>query len=304
MNKNDSANTISTLITNGFHIEKVERLSPENSVLNIYRYDKLGAKVCYSILFSDDLEDDCVFKNHLLKIAKSYNSMPLIVSDNISLADIKSYTKKAFFDFFGGIINTGLILIPNLPDLLDELGHNGLPTGLMGTPDDLHETYVCECLQFMMESPTRRYGIERRFQSLPDGVVLGKGGFMILVDSKSYSDGFDFKADDIKRFASYIEDFNGRYSPYFGKIFTFVVISGHFNDSEKSIRNRSDELYKSCNCKLSCIQSKELGLFVQKIRTMPEIRGSILWKNLFSEFYIEEKHLDHEISRILKDKIH
>src|SRR5262249_52968181 len=156
-----------------------------------------------------------------------------------------TYTRDEFFGFFGGIINTGLILIPNLPQILDQLGHNKLPNGLTGDPDDLQELYVKECLQFIMESPTRRYGIDRCFESLPDGVVLSKEGFMLLFDSKSYSKGFSFEADDIKRFKSYVEDFRHRYSGLFGNILSFVVVTGEFKDSAGAIAGRSNELYRA-----------------------------------------------------------
>ena len=48
------ANIISTLVTNGFNVEKVDRLPHENTIIHTYKYDKLGAKVNYSILFTGD----------------------------------------------------------------------------------------------------------------------------------------------------------------------------------------------------------------------------------------------------------
>lgn len=299
----DFGNIISTLITNGFHISKVERLSGNNQIINTYKFDKLGAAVRYSILFSDNSGTDNIIK-YLKGVSKRYKSRPIIVSDIISTPDLKIFTKDEFFNTLGGYVNTGLILIPNLEEVLDILGHNNLPIGLSGKPDDLHEIYIAECLQFIMSSPTKRYGIDRLFESLPDGIVLGKDKYMILLDSKAYSKGFEFSADDIKRFASYILDFNQRYSQFFGSIFTFVVVTGKFNDSVQSIENKSDELYKLVNCKLTCIQSKELGQIVELIKTKPELRLSLNWKNIFTETIIEKRHVQREITRVEKDKIH
>src|SRR5690606_30053412 len=140
--------------------------------------------------------------------------------------------------------------------------------------------------------------------SLPDGVVLGKDKYMILLDSKAYTKGFDFSADDIKRFSSYISDFNERYGQFFGSIFSFIVVSGKFNDSIGSIQKRSKELYNLSNCRLSCIESKVLGEIVELLRTKPKIRNSINWKNIFTETIIEKKYVQSEIKRIDKDKIH
>lgn len=297
------SNIVSTLVTNGFHINHVDRFSPDNQIISTYKYDKLGAEIRYSILFSADTTKTPILES-LEEIAKAYNSKPILISDHLAALDFKIYTSKQFFDFFGGIVNTGLILIPNLYDILHELGHNMLPRGLTGEPEDLHELYTSECFQFIFESPTRRYGSDRLFTKLPDGIILCRDKFMILFDSKAYKDGFEFKSDDINRFTFYVNDFNYRYSSYFGNIFSFVIVSGHFNDSEKSISNRSAELYQQCNCKISCISSKELGSIVQLIINNPSIRSSINWKNIFSNLIVETKFVQQEINRINKDKIH
>lgn len=296
-------NIISTFITNSFHISKVERVINGNNIISVYKFDSLGAEIRYSILFTN-LYEVGTLKKFLKKIAKRYSSVPIIVGDNVKTDECKCYTKAEFYKVLGGYVNTGLILIPNLSNVLNELGHNKLPIGLTGEPDDLHEIYIAECFQFIMSSPTRRYGKDRLFESLPDGVVLGKDKYMILLDSKAYSNGFDFSADDIKRFSSYISDLNERYAQFFGFIFAFIVVAGKFNDSIDSIQNRSNDLYKLSNCRLTCIESRVLGEIVVLLKTKPKIRSSINWKNIFTESIVEKKHVQIEIKRIEKDKIH
>ncbi len=302
MEKEQFLNLIATLVTNGFHIHKIDRLSPENVIINARKYDRLGAEVRYSIMFSEDYRETALVES-LKKISTAYGSHSLYVNDNYILEHISSYSQKNFFDFFGGIVNTGLTLIPDLPTILNELGHNRLPGTLKGDPEDLHELYIAECLQLILESPTRRYGQERAFESLPDGVVIGKN-FMVLIDSKAYAKGFPFQADDMKRFASYVEDFNNRYSQYLGRVFTFLVVSGSFPDSEKSINGRSDELYKMCGCKLSYLTSLELGNIVQLLQKLPQERSSLNWQNILINQQIEMKHIKQEIKKIQKDKMH
>lgn len=303
MTSSNFSNTIATLVTNGFHLTKIDRISATNYIFEIYKFDKLGAEVRYCLLFSEDKFETSVL-DMLISVAKRNGANPILINDSLNSTKCPCYTNELFFDLFGGIINTGLILIPNLSEILDKLGHNKRIENLEGDPDDLHEIYVRECLQFLMVSPSRRYGKDRLFESLPDVVVLNKDGFMILIDSKAYEKGFDFTSDDIKRFASYVKDFDHKYSQYFGNVFTFLVISGHFNDSYDSIENRSNELYKLCHCKLSCIKSSELAEIVQLLQTNPEIRGSINWQNILTELIIEKRLLRPEINRITKDKIH
>lgn len=298
---------ISTLLVNGFNIKKSERIDKNNIIFDLYKYDKLGAEIRYSIWFANEIEETPLVET-VLNISSNYKSTPLIICDSKITDKCKVYSYEEFFDFFGGIVNTGLILIPELPSVLNELGLNKLPESLVGSPDDLHELYIKECLQFVLESPTRRYGKDRSFESLPDGLVMGKNKFMILYDSKAYSikkktAGFEFTADDIKRFGGYVNDFNKRYAPFFGNVFSFVVVTGNFADSESSISNRSDELYKLCNCKLTCIKSEELGKIVQFLLKKPLLRSSILWENIFNKLNVDLNSLKKEVERIEKDKL-
>ena len=299
----DFSNIISTLVINGFHIKHIERFSATTPIVHTYKYDKLGATIRYSILFSEDKEETAVLDS-LERSAKNWGALPLMVNDNLQTNKVKSHTKEQFFDFFGGIVNTGLILIPNLPQILNELGHNQLPLGLTGKPEELLEVYTSECLQYIFESPTRRYGSDRLFEKLPDGIVLCKGRFLVLFDAKAYKDGFEFDSKTINSLKGYVEEFTQKYSAYFGNIFSVVVISGHFNDSKKALEGRSDELYKLCSCKLSTITGVELGNIIQLLKDNSDIKGSVNWKNIFANTIAETKHLQQEMDKIRKDKIH
>lgn len=300
--KIDFSDIISTLIINGFHIHHVDRFSA-NQIIHTYKYDRLGAQVRYSVLFSQDNNETAVLQS-LQKSAATFNALPIMVNDNLQSNKINSYTQEKFFDFFGGVVNTGLILIPNLSQILDELGHNKLPDGLTGVPEDLLELYTSECLQYIFESPTRRYGSDRLFEKLPDGIILCKGRFMILFDAKAYKDGFNFDSKTINSLKGYVEEFTKKYSSYFGSIFTVIVVSGHFNDSHNALEGRADELYKLCNCKISTITGKELGNIVQLVKDNLNIRNSIDWKNVFANVIAETKYVQHEINKILKDKLY
>lgn len=303
MSKFKNIDLFTTLLTNGFQIDKTDRFANSNIILNIRKFDKLGAEVKYSILFTDNKEELGITSS-LITVANDYNAKPIIVCDNFKSTKCISFTFKEFFSFFGGLINTGLLLIPDLPNILESLGKNLLPKGLEGDPDTLHEIYVKESLQFILQSPTRSYGQDRLFESLPDGLVICKNKMQILYDSKAYSKGFDFSADDIKRFASYVIDFNDRYSRTIGEVFTFTVITGRFKANPKTIQKRSDYLYSLCSCKLSCIESRELGDIVQQLQIEPEVRSSIDWKHIFSALMINKALVNKEISRIKKDNIY
>ncbi|WP_276374287.1 hypothetical protein [Chryseolinea sp. H1M3-3] len=303
MQKEELSNLICTLTINGFHLGKVERLTPDNVIVNCHKYDKLGGRVNYSILLSEDKAESASCDSLWRMESNGENSKAILINDYFASARFDSYTKARFFDTLGGMVNTGLILIPNLSEILNQLGHNVLPLGLIGKPDDLHELYVKECLQFIMASPVRRYGIDRAFQKLPDGVVLGKERILIPIDSKAYSNGYSISADDIKRFAFYCTDFRQRYSHDYGPVYSFLVITGTLSDSGESISNRSNELYNECNVKLNCIESKVLGLMVEALKNEPHLKSALNWKNIFLKPTIELKQFEIELDRIRKDKI-
>lgn len=302
MDKTELSNLICTLTINGFHLENVERLTPDSVIVNCHKFDKLGGRVIYNVLLSNDKTESSSCDS-LSKMASDENSKGILINDNFVSTRFDTYTKQNFFDLLGGMVNTGLILIPNLPKILGQLGHNALPTGLLGKANDLHERYVKECLQFVMGSPVRRYGIDRSFQKLPDGVVLGKERVLIPIDSKAYAKGYSISSDDINRFAFYCKDFSKRYANDYGPVYTFLVITGTLSDSADSISNRSNELYNECGVKLNCIESKTLALMVESLKNEPHLKGALNWKNIFIKPIVEFKHLETELTRIRKDKI-
>lgn len=300
MNKDDLNSFITTLVINNFHLKSVNRISDGNSIINTFKIDKLGAKINYSILVNT-ANPNSILIDTLLETSSGLNSTPLVVSDSLSSDKSVIYSFSEFSDLIGGFINTGLILIPNLSDILRALGHNTLYEGLAGKPDKLLEIYSKECLQYLMVSPAKRFGSDRLFESLPDGIVLGKNRLIIQFDAKAYSEGFSFRADDIERFSKYVNDFNNRYSQYLGRIYYFLIVSGNFNDSIESINKRSDELFKRCQAKLTCTKSEDLGKIVKVVSKTPSLRNAIDWNNVLINCQVSENSIYKELKRIQKD---
>lgn len=287
---------------NGFHVDKVERITSSTFILNFHKYGDLGAQIYYSLLLcNEDLKQS--YLSTLKIYANKQNATQIVVSKESPSRDILTFTPGDFFEGIGGFIDTGLVLVPQLEEFLKKLGHNILPEELAGSPDALLELYSNSCLQYILNSKGVHYGTDRLFESLPDGVILGRSNLIIQFDSKAYSEGFKFSADDIKRFAQYIEDFNKKYASYLGPVFTFIVISGSFEDSKKSLNNRSKELYSLCQTNLSVLNCEELASITTFIKNHPEYRNSINWHDVFSETVIESCLIKDQIDQIKKDKI-
>jgi hypothetical protein len=293
---------LSSLMINGLRIESMTRPNQSSLLCTVYKFDKLGAAIRYTFLFSSEQVNEPLVQ--ILKTtASGTQSLPILICDVVFGNDVKQFSMRTFFESIGGWTNTGLILIDGLPDIIDELGHNKCPAGLTGSPSDLLEIYTKEALQYLLDSPAKRYGQDRIFESLPDGLVLGKNRLNILFDAKAYAEGYSVSADDVKRYTSYVQDFNDRYSSFVGRVYSFTIVTGRFIDSSESLQNRRDELYRLCQTQLSCITARTLGNLVQLARPQSTFVSSVKWVNIFSQNMITEKMLEDELTRIKKDNI-
>lgn len=293
---------LQTLIVNGFDLSSIRKLARDKTILNVNKFDTLGAEIKYSLLLSSG-KPNIQLLDSLQITSSDLNSTPIVISDNLSTKDFKVYTISQFEGFFGGFVNTIIILIDDLANVLQDLGFNKQYDGIVGKPDELFESYTKECLQFLLNSRARLYGNKRRGESLPDGVVIAKDGTIILFDSKACKDGYKFKSDDINRFATYVNKFNKMYSKDLGNVFCFLVISSDFRDSENLIRKRSNTLYTQTGTKLACMRSTELAKATNEIRKHQEYRNSINWKEIFVNEIVSTQKLKREISKIKKDKL-
>jgi len=285
---------------NGFHISSVNEITPNSTLVDVIKHDTFGASIRYSFLHSNEAITPQIEQNVVINAA-GLDSTPVFINDNYHSETHKHHKTNDFYKLIGGIVNTGLILVSNIEEILQDLGMNKLPLGLQGNPDELLETYIKEVLQYLLDSPARRYGSDRLFESVPDGLLIGRDNTPLLFDAKSYEHGYKFCSDDIKRFASYVNDFNGRYEMTLGKIYSFIVVSGEFKDSVDSINSRAENLYKLCSTNLSCISSKELGAIVNLVRDNHSRRNSVDWKDIFSKRVITVDLVKKELERSVKD---
>jgi hypothetical protein len=241
-------------------------------------------------------------KEALIKSAKGNYQVPLLVEDCREKRD-GVLRLKDFLDRLGGPIDVWLPLSSDFEAMLNTLGHNKLVEGMVGKADDSFEEAVKQGLQFLFGSRVIRYGQERLFEKLPDGVGFAQSDALILYDAKAYGKGYKFSQDSIRTFSDYVRKFNDRYSGYVGKVYAFVVISGDFADSEKALKSRDSELYASCQTRLVCLNAVQLAKLVNLIRDKISFRNAIDWKRILAATPLEEKELEAELKRIAKDKI-
>lgn len=293
----DVGRFVRTLLLNGYMIDSVQR-SDAAQIFEAHRVDELGARVAYAFLVASDPGEGVM--TPFVKRAEELRATPIGLGDfSTPLFPVLSF--PAFYRILGGSIDEGVVYDDDLPSKLDALGHNRVPSGLFGKADDLLEDFTKQCLQFVTGRRSLRYGKERLFEAVPDGIVFED--LAVLVDSKAYSAGFIIEADDLKRFASYVADFNRRYRHELGSIHSFVVVTGHFEQDITALEARRSELYAECKTQLTCLKASDLGEMVKQVRLVPSYRKAIAWKRLFSTLVLTPEMVRQELDRIRKDGV-
>jgi hypothetical protein len=163
------------------------------------------------------------------------------------------------------------------------------------------ERNVAICLQFLTGYKARHWGADRRFEKLPDGVLPGP--FVLLYDGKAYENPYSVSADDMRRFSSYVKDFEARYSAHLGRVFSFVVAAGDFEETVDQRQRRSGELYAVCGTPLCYLAARDLGAMVELVRATPALRGSVDWRQLFAGPTATQQPLRDQLRRIEKDRL-
>jgi hypothetical protein len=184
------------------------------------------------------------------------------------------------FSLLGGEVSSVLPLEAEYGRNLMTLAKNTLPTGMNGTPDDLFEAYVHAGFQFLLRGRVIRYGQNRRFEAVPDGLVLSKNAPLMLYDTKAAKEPFKITRTSIRQFADYIRQFHNRYEDFVGRVHAFLVVSNRFQ-SRAALMIRSNELYGDCGVPLICVTANSIAEMVSMFADRPVYRSVVDWKNIF-----------------------
>lgn len=273
---------VRTLLGSGFEVTNVAR-KPSCLVFHARRGDELGVRTNYLLALSGENRLSRTDIAGLRRTA-TYRSASLVVigeppetdSDDLPVISTGEFLRK-----LGGAISSYLPLEPSYAEQLTTLGLNKLPLGLKGEPDDLFEEYVHIGLQFLLQKRVVRYGQDRRFETLPDGVVLGGKSLVLLYDCKAAKEGYEISRNSIRQFGDYVQSFHRRYEAYIGRVHAFLVISGYFQ-SPSTFDERSRDLQAECQVPLVFLTAEELGKIIQILVKQPTYRQSLEWKRIFA----------------------
>jgi hypothetical protein len=147
-----------------------------------------------------------------------------------------------------------------------------------------------------------RYGQDRRFETLPDGVVLGGESLILLYDCKAAKEGYDVSRATIRQFADYVRSFHRRYEAYMGRVHAFLVISGYFQ-SPGTFDDRSRDLIAECQVPLVFLTAEDMGKIIGMLVKRPAFRQSLEWKRIFSGGVMHASDVRKNLQARIRDRV-
>lgn len=299
---NQVSTIIRTLVGSGFQLDNVSS-KPSHLVLRAYRTDEFGIRWRYVIAYTGGNTLSGPAIAGLRKVASNDKaSLVIIGTTRETHAEIPVISLNDFVGRMGGSIPSFLPLESEYAAHLSSLGLNKRPSGITGRTDDLFEAYVHAGLQFILQRKVIRYGQERLFEVVPDGLVFGRDSLQLLYDCKAYAKGYPISRDSIRQFADYVRNFHSRYERYVGRLHAFLVISGKFK-SEGTLEERARELYSECQVPLVFMSADTMGNIVSLLASAPVFRQSIDWKIIFSATIVNVAAVKKDLAARRKDGV-
>jgi len=295
---------VRTLLTGGYTIDACDRPAPGAVVMRIRKREALGGEARTVVLFTRTAGRALI--SRLTRDAVDYRGASTAVALGNPLRlppEVRQFTASAFFSLLGGEIRTDRIFNPKLSAIMQALGHRRVPEPLQGKAETLLEGYSQDGFSYLLESSVRRFGQDRAFEKLPDALVLARDRFNVCLDAKAYRGGYHPTAADMRAFADYIREFNGRYSEFVGPIAMFVVISGSFYRSQKALANRANELLSAVATPLVFMRAKDLAAAINLLRPHGHRRGALDWRKILVPPLFDLGRLKAELHRVMRDGV-
>jgi hypothetical protein len=294
---------IRTLLSVGFQIVTTEH-KPSYIGLIASRIDDFGVKSRY--LFACSASDRTITEDDqvaLQRLANHHNAALVVIgSVAVASAQVPVLTVEELLGRLGGPVKALLPLEPGYPEALSILGHNELPPGFAGKPDTIFEEYVHAGLEFTLQDRVVRYGQERLFEALPDGLVAGHRSPLMMYDAKAAKSGYEVTANSIRQFGDYVRTFHSRYESYTGRLFAFVLVSGHF-ETEGSLEDRCSQLFADCGVPLRTLTAEEMARIVALFADRPRYRGAIDWRSIFSKTIVTAASVEENLEARKRDGV-
>ena len=293
------ATCVRSLTINGYVLDRAHS-DYGYTILDFHRYDHFSVRIAYSFVLYESISPSTI--KSIVKAATKRNASVVLIGAK-RFPGVPCLTWEDFVGKMGGPVPSWTVVDPEFSRKLQDLAQNKLPPEMEGQPDTLFENMVKEALQFLFSDRVIQYGQERLFEKVPDGIAFVTHHWPILYDCKAYGKGYSVNADDVRRFADYVNEFNRRYATIYHSVQTFLVVTGELADSGQSLERRVVDLRAACNAQLVVVCAEDLGEIVTLLVGAPASRRSIDWKRLLASNKLVAKDVREELDRIARDQL-
>ena len=291
-----------TLFANGYLIEGARQVG-KVCLLRCSRTDHFDNRLAYLIGICQSGYSQATAEE-VRKLAADEKAIPVLVGEVAQSAPSAVFSMDAFLARFGGPVESLLPLEPTFAEQLRTLGNNELPNELPGPADKRFEEHVRAGLQFMFGTRVLGYGKGRSGQSVPDGLALRTGSY-VLYDAKASAAGYKLQKEEMRKFADYVDDFHARYKKLLGPAFAFLVVSATFQDDPQRLEDRSNELFAMTKTtKLCCLDAEGMVAGIEVVRADPRLREGIDWNGLLARAILTRRAFEDAAKAAKKDQIH
>ena len=299
---NDKLTVFRALVGAGFTPLDVQP-APNYHLFKVSRTELLGSKVCYMIAVASHRLSNSDVEWLVKEAHRQGKALVLVGETDARPEDVPVLSYAQFLDRLGGPVFSLLPLDDAYAAHLVTLGHNTLPVGMIGRPDDLFEQYVYAGLQYLFRARVVRYGQDRRFEPVPDGIAIGNDIPLMLYDAKAAAKGYEMSMDAVRQFSDYVEEFNRCYETQVGKVGYFLVISGSFDNEEDALEERSRDVQAKTGVPLSFLTADVLGSIVKRLVQEPFLRPTLNWRRIFARPVVRLQDVEKQLRARNKDGV-
>ena len=267
------------------------------------RIDEFGAARPYFVAFALNKPTPQMLESW--RESARWHAASLVVVADDGPDDAARLSWSAFAARLGGVVPSALPLEPSYSQDLVALGRNRLPPEFTdGTAEEKYEVYVGAGLEFLLGSRVIRYGAQRRFEAVPDGLMLPHGErAAFLYDAKAYDPSFGIERDDLRRFADYTTRYNDRYAHHLGPVRAFMVVSTEFAHKIEARRSQSQRLLADAGVPLSFMKSADLAAIVARFAQRPWTRNSLRWTEILTQLEVTDAVVERALSELDRDGV-
>ena len=290
---------VRTLLVGGYTLSGSAERQPTHIEIRCEKASVFGVYVRFLIAISeaDDFTQEQM--EDIRRIGSAENRTPVFVagdSTNVQLG------WQEFLMSLGGEVPSWRAVSTTFSSALLTAAKNKLPPKTTGEAWLVFEDLVSDGLEFVFGRRTHRLGGRRRGQKVSDIVAVLPSTELLVVDAKAAAQGFDANWPALRPLVEYVKKQQQRQLGY-NLVNSAVIASSKFDQSASKLQELSNQFLSETHIPLAFLTAKTLAAMVDRIQSSPDIRGSMIWKRLFTGGSLTVNAFERELREAVNERI-